>query len=154
MTIRNSGFKVNPLIAILVVIIFMAILYFILKGFYTFASWIMPIVVIATLFIDYKVYPNYFKMLGQRLKNDTFNGALWIGGSILMSPFVALYLFFQSLFNKKINNLKQEMDKKKGEFVNYEEVESTTIRLEEFTKKAEQATKGNNTNGKFDDFFK
>ena len=84
---------------------------------------------IGALVIDYKVVLNYGKWLVNLFKS---NWPLGIGAGLLTFfgfPVIAGFLFVKALLSRKVNNLRQEAERRhQGEFIEYEELDDTPIK--------------------------
>lgn len=108
---------------------FFVAFYYAFKAFAWLAGILMPIVIIATLIIDYKVVIDYFKWLGKLVKDNPIIGIVAIILSFLGSAFVSVFLLSKAIFKKKMKQITEqhfpnEQQTQEGEFVDFEEVES------------------------------
>ncbi len=153
---RNS-FQFSPLMGFIMLVITLVMIYFLVKGLFFIASWVMPILAIATLFIDYKVYLDYGKFVVDLFKN---NWVMGIGVGILsvaLMPFLILYLFAKALLLRKFKNGRadQMWEEKKvsDEYIEFEEVQDDDIPIIELPKlkpKIKEAPKKDNS---YDEYF-
>ena len=109
-------------------IIALIVLFYAAKIAFNIIYWIAPILLIATLFIDHKVFINYGKWIVNLFKSNPLYG---IGAGVLTAvayPVVSIALFLKALLNKKIKEVKSQFEEKReGEYVEYEEVPSEPI---------------------------
>lgn len=161
---RNS-FKVSPLMGLIMVILFAILVYMLIKGLFALASWAMPILAIATLIIDYKVYVTFGKFLVELFKKNVIMGLAGVVLTFVAFPFVILYLFSKAIIKKyamksiKDNPIFKERNKDGSynsdeEYIDYEEVDEepgnmTRIELPPVEPKAKKEEKN-----PFDDYFK
>ena len=106
-------------------IIALIVLFYAAKLAFNIIYFIAPILLIATLFIDYKVFINYGKWILNLFKANPLYG---IGAGVLTAvayPVVSIALFLKALLNKKIAEVKGQFEtKKQEEYVEYEELPS------------------------------
>ena len=109
-------------------IIALIVLFYAAKIAFNIIYWIAPILLIATLFIDHKVFINYGKWIVNLFKSNPLYG---IGAGVLTAvayPVVSIALFLKALLNKKIKEVKSQFEEKReGEYVEYEEVPSEPV---------------------------
>jgi membrane protein implicated in regulation of membrane protease activity len=108
--------------------------------------WAFPIIVVATLIIDYKVVINHFKSIGNAFQRDILRGILYAGFTFFAAPVVATWLLLKAIAKKRLERISatfqermqdrfqeglgnyQQPPKQSPEyFTEYEEIE-TTIR--------------------------
>lgn len=140
-------------------VLFVVIAYFFFKALLWVLGIATPIMVIATLFINYKVYPEYLQMVASLFKRSPFMGIATGALTFFAFPLVAAFLLAKALFYKKINKVHQDIRKKEEkEYVEYEEVEEDIeyqdepLELKEIEKMKEQ--RGNTAGNEYDDLFK
>ena len=113
---------------ILMGIVALVVLFYAAKLAFNIIYLIAPILLIATLFIDYKVFINYGKWILNLFKSNPLYG---IGAGVLTAvayPVVSIALFLKALLNKKIKEVKSQFEEKKeGEYVEYEELPSEPV---------------------------
>lgn len=97
---QRNTFKVSPLMGLIMVILFSILVYMLVKGLFALASWAMPVLAIATLIIDYKVYVNFGKFLIELLKKNLVMGLAGVALTFIAFPFVILFLFSKAVFVK------------------------------------------------------
>ena len=106
-------------------------IFFIARFAFNLIYMVAPLILIATLIIDYKVVVDFGKWMLKLFKMNPLYG---IGASILtffIYPIVAFFLLGKALLKKKIKAVTQELDKKvNGEFTEYEEVEEVIVEEE------------------------
>lgn len=100
--------------------------YFMLRGLYWLASMLMPVLLIATLIINYKVVLDFGKMLVEAVRREPIMGVLGIIMTLVLLPLVVLFLFAKALFQRKaekfIKEQQTQYENKNGKYVEYEEV--------------------------------
>ena len=143
----------NSITSILILVLIFVGLYFIAKSIFTLLAWAAPVLLVATLLIDYKVVVNYGKWIVNLLTKNPLMGIGMILVSFFGFPVIAGFLFAKSLLTRKVRKLRNEYETKtQGEYVDYEEVEEEPpIRLN-FPKmdKQKQSSKDNDYDQYFD----
>lgn len=108
-------------------LIFAAILvamYYLFRMFYWLAALAMPVLLIATLIINYRVITNFFKMIWALLKSRPILGMVAVVFTALLMPLVVVILFVQALFLRKVAKAQQKADvRRHGEWANYEVID-------------------------------
>lgn len=122
---NNSPGK-NPFSTIITVIFFLVIVFllFRLAAFVTqILTFLTPVLLIATVLIDYKVLTGYLVMLYNLIRK---NALLGIGASILSViglPFVSVFLFSKAMLKRRVKKANEAVkQQKEKEFVSFEEV--------------------------------
>lgn len=120
--IRN----INPLSLILgiaFIILLLAGMFFVAQGVYLILLYLSPILLIAAIFLDYKVIISYGKWLFNKYRSNVLSGITWTLLTVFGFPFVCAILCFKawaSYSTKELSGNKRERD---GEYVEYEIVE-------------------------------
>ena len=125
--------KINPLVLLLLVVVFFMSLLWIAKGLFKILSFLTPVFFIGALILNYKVVWGYFKWLGASVKRNPAFGIAAIILSILGSSFVAAFLFFRALSSKGLTEKKAI-----GEYVKYETVEDDFLDLSDVKEKGKK----------------
>lgn len=129
---QKNTFRVSPIMGLIVIFLFIVFIYMMIKGLYAIAGYIVPVMVIATLIINHKVYLDYGKFLAGLFKNSIIGGIIGSGLTFLLFPFVAIFLLIKAIFlkylfkNIKKNPVFQER-KTEGDYLEYEEVEEEEL---------------------------
>ena len=122
----NRRIDVNPgnsLGGIILLVLVFVGLYFIAKGIFTLLSWLAPVFLIATIFINYKVLINYGLWVISLLKKNPLMGVGMILLTIFGFPIIAGFLFAKALLYRKVGQIKQQHEgNKQGELIDYEEI--------------------------------
>lgn len=98
----------NPFAGITGLLILVGIVllgFYVIKGFLSLLWWAFPIMVIATLFIDYKVITNHFKMIGKAFQTDMLRGILYASFSFFAAPVVALWLLLKAVAKRRMASM-------------------------------------------------
>ena len=110
------------------VIIFVT--YYALQGLYYVLWWAAPALLVLTLIINWRIFPDTIKNWLDTMETRPLSGLVTAAFAVLAFPFFALWLFLKALGYKKIENLKKEYEqaqKPQEEFVDFEEIESTPL---------------------------
>lgn len=142
----------------LVLALLVVAIYFFVRGLYWLASILMPVLLIATLIINYRVVWDYIKMLTQTVRRDPFMGILFIVMTFLLSPFVVLFLFSKALLHRKADAVIREQQaadvRNNGEYIDFVEItKKDTEPPIELPPIRERETLRPKDENKYDDFF-
>ena len=122
---QGGGNPLGSITSVLILVLFFVGLFFIARGIFYILSWLAPIFIIATLFIDYKVITGYLKWIGQMFKRNPFFGIGLVLLTVFGFPIVSGFLFGKAMFKRKISKVQQEVEmRQKGEFVDFEEMDT------------------------------
>ncbi|MEN9610418.1 MAG: hypothetical protein RLZZ628_1232 [Bacteroidota bacterium] len=118
--------------------------YYAITGFISLIWWAFPIIVIATLIIDYKIVINHFKAIGQAFQRDILRGLVYAGFTFFAAPVVAVWLLLKAIAKKRLQsiganfqeqmkdrfqsglgNYQQPKQQSPEYFTEYEEIETT-----------------------------
>lgn len=109
---------------LVIMVLFVVLLYYLFSFVFSILSWLTPVMVIAALIINYKVYIDYFQMIMGLVKKNAFLGIATGVMSFMAFPLVAGYLLVKALLFRKIGKMKTDMrTAEEKEYVEYEEVE-------------------------------
>jgi hypothetical protein len=151
-------FKMDPLVGLIMLVATLVILYFLVKGLYSLATAILPVLIIATLIIDYKVYLDFGRSLVKLIRNNLVWGLLASTATFFLFPFVALFLFGKALLFRMAKSKGFIPDSRKpatheDEYLDFEEVREE-ISIIELPPIKPRDTKVHNTKrNDYDDFF-
>lgn len=117
---------------------FMMVVFFLFKGIFWILSWAAPVLLLATLIIDYTVVTDFLKFLAKLLKDNPLFGVIAIVLSLVAYPFTAGFLFFRAMMRRAINKVQQPRaetnatgetvnDMDEEGFADYEEIESLDL---------------------------
>ncbi len=87
--------------------VFMLIAFFLFKGIFWILSWAAPVLLIATLVMDYTVVTDFVKFLMKLLKDNPLFGVVAIILSLVAYPFTAGFLFFRAMMRRTMNKMQQ-----------------------------------------------
>jgi len=130
---QKGGSPFGSFGAVIGLILFFVMLFFLAKGIFYILSFVAPILFIATLFIDHNVVLDYGKFILKLLKDNVIVGILGVLLTLIGFPIVSGFLFFKALARRTINKKLDEMGMgrpKEEEYSDYEEVEEEIDFLE------------------------
>jgi hypothetical protein len=126
----NNKSPFQGIVGIVVGILFLFALFYFVQFLFKILWFLLPVIVIATAIIDYKVILNYFGWIGKLFKSNALAGLAMSALTIIGAPVVALFLLGKALLRKKIKDVQTEAEvRQNGEFVEYEELDSETMDL-------------------------
>lgn len=127
---NNNKSPFQGIVGIVVGILFFFALFYFVQILFKILWFLLPVIVIATAVIDYKVILGYFGWIGKLFKNNALAGVAMSALTIIGAPVVALVLLGRALLRKKIKDVQTEVEQRQnGEFVEYEELDSETMDL-------------------------
>jgi hypothetical protein len=144
---RTGGNSNNPFGSIMSLLIFVAILaglFFLVTGFVKLLYLVAPVLLIATMLINYRVVADYVTGVFDTFKTNVLLGVGKLLFSFFCYPFVIGWLFSKAMFYRKMNTLKQDMEQKMGqmntaqsntEYAEYEEIPTDNM---DINKKADK----------------
>ncbi|MBK9737672.1 MAG: hypothetical protein IPO92_23100 [Saprospiraceae bacterium] len=150
----NSPFGFfGPLV---ILAVFFAALFFLAKGVFWLFSWIAPVLLIATLIMDYTIVTDFFKFIWKLLKENTIMGILAMVLTFFGYPFVAGFLFFKALSKRTIKKVIEKAEKERDNYAEYEEVveEENFLELPQLNKTPKQTVQQPSKSSEYDDMFK
>ena len=142
---RSGGNPIGNWVGIIMIAVVLIGLFIVGRAIFNMLYFIAPVLLIATLIVDYKVVLSYIKQLGGLFAKNPLYG---IGASALtffFYPIVCVVLLFRAFTGKKVRQFQESAEKERqGEFVEYEDLDDEPLDLDEFGKI--KVTKG-------DDYF-
>ena len=151
---KGGGFNIIPALLIGIVVLF--VLFTVARFVFSLLYYLAPILLIITLFLDYKVVVNYGKWIWNMMGRNVLLGVGLAILTLVGFPVVSLFLFGKAMFKKKVKEMTQQFEEKtQGEFVEYEEVAPEEEELVELPpppvrKKTKQTRDGRN---EYEDLF-
>lgn len=148
MTQYRNEFNVrNPMTLIIGIILSILVLY----GLFRLASFVFnllfylsPIVLIATLVVDYKVVTGYVSWIVDLFKRNLPFGIVMGLVTVFAFPVVCVFLLSRALFKRQIKKATEQAEQdgttKRGEYIQFEEIESRTIEIPKKEKEPEKRT--------------
>jgi hypothetical protein len=143
---RVGGNPNNPFGSIINLLIFFVVLagmYFFIGGVFKLLYLVAPVLLIATLIINYRIVADYAIDVFETFRTDILWGAVKVAFTVLCYPLVIGWLFAKSLIYRKVDKLKQEFDaqvnavnpnlgsKTTTEFADFEELSSEVLKKTE-----------------------
>ncbi|OAV44872.1 hypothetical protein [Lewinella sp. 4G2] len=144
--------------SILVALLFFYLLFKLLGFVFSLIWYVAPLIFIASLVIDYKVFVGFLTMLGNLFKKNWIWGLAAGIASVVLFPLVSLYLLGMAMFKKKMKTRAEEMDERvNGRWAEYEDVTpepmDIDIPYEELPPAPEPQTRGRNKGTDYDQLF-
>lgn len=147
---QGRGNTFNLMIGVFAVIAIVMVLWYLFKSLFSILTFIAPILLIITFFINRSVIIDYVTSMFGRIKNDTLIGIAQLVGTFLFFPFVSVFLFGKAMLYRKVDKIKAQMnEEKEGEFTEYEELDEDDV-LD--LKDIEEVKKSSSSND-YDDMF-
>lgn len=135
---RTGGNSNNPFGSIMSLLIFVGVLvllFFLVTSFVKLLYLVAPILLIATLLINYRLVADYVLGVFETFQTDVLFGVAKVLFSVFCYPFVIGWLFAKAMFFRKVNKLHKDMEQQMGslnqtytnndtQFAEYEEISS------------------------------
>lgn len=161
MSTSRSPFDRNPLGGIGGFIIGLVLLYALFKlagWFFTLLWWAAPVIFIASLIIDHKVFLGYVGSIKRLFQRNWIMGLVAGVLSLVLYPLVSTYLLGMALFKKKLKEKVAEADiQQNGQWVDFEEVPEEPMDLdidyEELPPAPEPLSRDAKKDTRYDDLF-
>lgn len=119
----TGGGPFGTISGIIIAILFFVVLFWVTKLVFKILWFISPLLFIASLIIDTKVFLDYAQWIGKMLRNNPLVGIGAIVLSALMFPLLAAFLFGKAMFKRKIRQAREEHEvRTRGELIDYEEI--------------------------------
>ena len=131
----NSGGP-NPFSSLKSLLLFagaLMLMFFIVSGFVKILYYVAPVLLVVTLFINYRVVANYALGLVDTFRRDVLMGSAKVLFTFFCYPFVIGWLFVKALLFNKMEKIQNEFQSQMGEktnrnigdqYADYEEVSS------------------------------
>lgn len=143
---RSAGSPFGNWIGIIMMLVILVGLFFVLRGIFNLLYFLAPVLLIATLIIDYKVVLNYIKQLGSLFAQNPLYGIGATALTFFLYPIVFVVLLFRAFAGRQRKRFTSGAEQEReGEFVEYEELDDEPLDLDEFGKVREK---------KYDDYFR
>ena len=101
----NNKSPFSGLVGIVVAILFFVALFYVMKIVFNLLWLLLPVMLIATAIIDYKVILGYLGWLGRMFRSNWVAGLAISVLTIIGAPVVGLYLLGKALLKRKIKSL-------------------------------------------------
>ena len=126
----NSNSPFSGLVGIVIGILFFIAMFWFVQIVFRILWFLLPVILIATAVIDYKVITGYLSWVGSLFKRNAFAGIAMAALTIIGAPVVGVFLLGKALFRKKVKDVQAEAERQRAaEYVEYEELESETLEL-------------------------
>lgn len=125
---NRGGGSFGLIIGVVLLFFFFSTLFYSAKFIYGILSAIAPLLIIATIFINFGVIKDYINMVLAKLKDNIGIGLIYAIGSFVLFPLLAGFLFYKAISEDKTEKkMRKEFRKKnKGkqdDYIPFEEVE-------------------------------
>ncbi len=140
---NNQGSPINTIIGIVAMVLGLVFLLFLARFIFRILWFISPLLLIGALIVDFKGVVNFVKWVIALYKRDVVLGVVATILSIFGFPLVTGFLLGRGLFRKRVGKLRNEQEmRRKGEFVDFEELDSKPLELPELEKRREENKNG------------
>jgi hypothetical protein len=124
---QKSPNPFNSILSLIVMVAVLVLLFFLVKGFFTLLYWVSPVMLIATLIINYRVVSDYILDIGKTFRRDVLWGVVKVLFTALCYPLVIGWLFVKALFYRRVATMQKEFNQKMNQsqeeqFIDYEEL--------------------------------
>ena len=126
---RQNSTSLSPWVSVLILLALLTAFFFVAQYVYKFLFIISPIVIIATMILDYRVFVNYGRLLMAFLKQNVVVGASMIVLSAFLFPVIAAFLLGKAIIKRKIGKMQEQIYRDENTFTNYEEVDDPVINV-------------------------
>ena len=124
----GSGSPKNAFWGLIVILLGLLGLYFIARVVFSLLYYLAPILFIASLIIDHKVFLEYVGWIRNLFRKDTWLGIAAVVLSLVGYPIVAALLLVRALNRKQGNKLLQDLQRRSGgELTDFEELDSRPL---------------------------
>lgn len=154
---NSSNSPFSAVTGIIIAVVFFLLLFYLTKIVFTILWYASPVLFIASLVIDHKVFLGYAKWIGAQLKSNPLVGIGTIVLSALLFPLTALFLLGKALFRKKVKEAQQEYENRtQGELIDFEVVDDELMDDDLKLPPIEKAPRPSerSTSSEYDDLFK
>lgn len=124
---RQNSTSLSPWVSVLVLLALLTAFFFVAQYIYKFLFYISPLVIIATLILDYKVFVNYGRLVMAFMKQNVVVGISMIVLSAFLFPVISVFLLGKAILKRKINKMEAKIREEENTFTNYEEVDNNTV---------------------------
>jgi len=116
---RRGGGIGGTILGFIIIAALAMVVWFFLKSIFAVLSFVAPVLLISTLFLNFDVVKDYGKFLVNTMKTNPGMGILYGVGTFLAFPLVVAYLFSKALITRQIG---KKFGKKKEKFDGYEDI--------------------------------
>ena len=136
---NNRGSTTGTVLSVVILIVFTVIMFYVLKGFWAFATLFAWVFLIVAAIANYKVIVDYVKNTFSLLKRNPLYGVGAIAFSVFLYPIVFFILMMRALFGRMAKSagfdLGQQVQREQETFVEYEVLEEENLELREMEKR-------------------
>lgn len=161
MATRNQfDFNRNTWVGLIALILLFVAIYFIATSIFRLLAWLSPLLLLGTVVVDFMSYRlnfqqytvvKYVKWLADLTKRNTPLGIGAIILTIIGYPVVFGLLFGKALLNRRVKQAQDQVQQRReGEFVDFEELESRRLELPRQEREEPEPQK----RADYDDLFK
>ncbi|RMF04586.1 MAG: hypothetical protein D6772_00390 [Bacteroidetes bacterium] len=148
---NNNQGPFSGLMGIVIAVLFFIGLFWFMQFLFKLLWMLLPVMIVVTAIIDYKVILSYFGWMGRLFSSNWVAGAAMGALTIFGAPIVALFLMGKALLGRKIKNVQAEVERQReAEFTEYEEVDSEILDLPRIERPEPQHRKGED----YEDLFR
>lgn len=119
----NSINPIQLLIGLAFIILLLGGLFFVAQGIFLVLMYLSPVLLLASLIMDYKVVINYGKWLVRKFNKNILSGVTWSLVTLFGFPVVAAILCVRAWTSYQLGQQTKERPKKDGEYIDYEIVD-------------------------------
>ncbi len=132
----NSNNPFGSLFSLLIFVGILVLLFFMVTSFVKLLYLVAPVLLIATLLINYRIVADYVLGVVDTFKTDVLFGVAKVAFSVLCYPFVIGWLFAKAMFFRSVTKLQKDMSQRMGalnqmgnntQYTDYEEISSDII---------------------------
>jgi hypothetical protein len=136
----NSNNPFGSIFSLLIFVGILALLFFMVSGFVKLLYFVAPVLLIATLLINYRIVADYALGVVETFKTNILFGVVKVLFSVACYPFVIGWLFAKAMFFRSVTKLQKNMEQQMGalnqtqnnsqnntQFTDYEEISSDII---------------------------
>jgi hypothetical protein len=121
----------NVIFGVIFLVFALMAVFWLARGIFTILAWLAPILLIATLIIDYRIILNYGKWILHQLKTNTLVGVGMSLLTVLGFPIVSFFLFGKALLKRKMKSLESSYRAERAEsYSDFEIVDEDVPTLE------------------------
>ena len=135
---------INAIVGVVFLVFALIGLFWLAKGVFTILAWLAPILLVATIIIDYRTLLGYGKWILNQLKTNTLVGVGMCLLTVVAFPVVSFFLFGKALLKRKIRSLetayRDDVNERYTEYEIVDEDPELTLELPPLEKRKESAT--------------
>ena len=129
----NPNNPFGSIVSLLILIGVFVLLFFMVSGFIKLLYIVAPVLLIATLLINYNLVADYVIGIFQTFRTDILFGIVKVLFTVLCYPFVIGWLFAKAMFYRKMTKLQKDLEQQMDglnetaqntQFTEYEEISS------------------------------